>query len=137
MSWVSSSFTSASGRRVRISKIEIIGKKRMNRNTRERKSPIVPIKVAQSHTVPAYMPHDDGRKSRCKLVTTMTKRYRVGPYLLEPEDLRDHYVAQEQRPEHRRVWPVHAIEGHELFVRVPPIPRHKDFHQIPVGHDQP
>src|SRR5206468_6607623 len=65
------------------------------------------------------------------------KRYRVGPYLLEPEDLRDHYVAQEQRPEHRRVWPVHAIERHELFVRVPAIPRHKDFHQIPVGHDQP
>src|SRR5262245_21825349 len=43
--------TSVSGTRVRISKIEIIGRKRMNKNNSARKSPIVPANVAQSHTV--------------------------------------------------------------------------------------
>ena len=56
---------------VRITKIEIIGRKRMNRNSRLEKRPMVPRNVAQSHTVPAYMPHDDGRKSRCRLTTMM------------------------------------------------------------------
>lgn len=46
----------------------------MNRNSKARNRPIVPMYVAQSQTVPAYISHDDGRKSRCKLVTTMTKR---------------------------------------------------------------
>jgi hypothetical protein len=44
--------------------MEIMGRKRINRKNKARKRPIVPIKVAQSQTVPAYMPHDDGRKSR-------------------------------------------------------------------------
>src|SRR5436190_491250 len=36
--------------------------------------PSVPTYVIQSHIVPAYMPQDDGRKSRLRLVTTMTYR---------------------------------------------------------------
>jgi len=45
------SSTSASGRIVRISKIEIIGRKRMNKNRSAKKNPIVPMNMAQSHCV--------------------------------------------------------------------------------------
>ena len=65
----SSSSTFASGSIVRISKIEIIGRKRRNRNSSVRNSPIVPTNVDQSQNVGAHMPHDEGRKSRCRLVT--------------------------------------------------------------------
>ena len=44
----------------------------MNRNSSARKRPIEPMNVAQSKIVPWYMPQDDGRKSRCRLTTTMT-----------------------------------------------------------------
>jgi hypothetical protein len=55
------SSTSASGRIVRISKIEIIGRKRINRNSSVKKKPIVPTNIPQSHCVGWYIPHDDGR----------------------------------------------------------------------------
>jgi hypothetical protein len=48
--------------------------KRTNRNTSHTNKPTVPSQVAQSHTVPEYMPHADGRKSRVRLVTTITYR---------------------------------------------------------------
>ena len=64
----------ASGTIVRISKIEIIGSTRMNRKNSVRNSPIVPKNVIQSQRVGQNMPQDDGRKSRCRLVTTITKR---------------------------------------------------------------
>ena len=35
---------------------------------------MVPMNVDQSQNVGRYMPHDDGRKSRCRLVTTITNR---------------------------------------------------------------
>src|SRR5438045_1460826 len=75
------SSTSASGNIVRISKIEIIGRKRMNRNNSEKKKPSVPTNMAQSHCVGWYMPHDDGTKSRCRLVTTITNRSSHMPML--------------------------------------------------------
>src|ERR1700740_711827 len=59
---------------VRISKIEIIGRNRMNRKSRLKNNPKVPIYVAQSHWVGWYIPQDDGRKSRWRLVTENTKR---------------------------------------------------------------
>src|SRR5262245_5995018 len=46
-----SSLTSASGTSVRISKIEIIGNRRTNRNNNDTKSPIVPMNVDQSQNV--------------------------------------------------------------------------------------
>ena len=46
-----SGFTSASGSRVRISKIEIMGRMRRNRNMQARKKPSVPTKTAQSQRV--------------------------------------------------------------------------------------
>ena len=49
------------GSKVCISAIEIIGRKRMNRNIKAKKNPIVPRNMLQSHTVGAYMPHDDGK----------------------------------------------------------------------------
>ena len=65
------------------------------------------------------MPHDEGRKSRCRLVTTMTKRSSHMPtftierddeqrrharaHALEPEHLRHDDVAEDQRPVRRRV----------------------------------
>src|SRR5215469_9822959 len=57
-----------------ISAIEIIGRNLMNRNMQATKKPIVPMKVAQSHIVGLYMPQDEGRKSRLRLVITITNR---------------------------------------------------------------
>ena len=34
----------------------------MNKNSRARKRPMVPTNVAQSQTVPEYIPHEEGRK---------------------------------------------------------------------------
>src|SRR5437899_363480 len=50
-SHASASFTSAWGRIMRISEIEIMGRKRMKSRNRVAKSPIVPMKVAQSQRV--------------------------------------------------------------------------------------
>src|SRR6266567_3614097 len=58
----------------RDSEIEIIGRKRMNKNNRVRNNPTLPKSVAQSQTVGKNMPQADGTKSRCKLVTMMTNR---------------------------------------------------------------
>src|SRR5213075_1838385 len=46
----------------------------MKRQRRKRNSPIDPTNIDQSHFVPWYIPHDDGRKSRCSEVGMMTKR---------------------------------------------------------------
>src|SRR5271169_3653010 len=46
-----SALTSASGSSVRISKIEIIGRMRTNRNIAARNMPMVPMKVIQSQRV--------------------------------------------------------------------------------------
>src|SRR5205807_7988773 len=64
----------ASGSSVRISKIEIIGKMRMNRKNAAMKKPSVPMYVIQSHLVGEYMPQEEVWKSRCKLTTTMMNR---------------------------------------------------------------
>ena len=77
---------------------------------------MVPRKVDMSQNVRWYMPHDDGRKSRCRLVTMMTKRSSHMPTLTtiemtnrsgdvvahrpEPEQLRDEDVAVHQHPVH-------------------------------------
>ena len=37
-----------------------------------RKSPIDPMNIDQSNLVPEYIAHDEGRKSRCRLVTMIT-----------------------------------------------------------------
>src|SRR5947209_10521168 len=76
-----SSSISACGSMVRISKIEIMGRNLMNRNSRLKKSPIVPRYIDQSQNVGWYMPHDDGRKSLCRLVTTITNRSSHMPML--------------------------------------------------------
>ena len=39
----------------------------------------------QSQSVPAYMPQDEGRKSRCRLVTMITKRSSHMPTLTTSE----------------------------------------------------
>src|SRR5437016_11437738 len=46
----------------------------MKRQSRKRNKPIDPRYIDQSHFVPWYIPHDDGRKSRCSEVGMMTKR---------------------------------------------------------------
>src|SRR6187397_2859361 len=75
----------ASGTSVRISKMEIIGRKRRKRNSSARNKPIVPTYKPQSQTVGEYRPHDEGRKSRCSDVTTMTKRSSHMPTLTMSE----------------------------------------------------
>src|SRR5215471_15150919 len=67
-------FASSSLIRAFISAIEIIGRNLTKRNMQAAKNPMVPIKVAQSQMVGLYMPHDDVRKSRLRLVITITKR---------------------------------------------------------------
>ena len=39
----------------------------MKRNSRKKKRPMVPKNIEQSQIVGEYMPHDEGRKSRCRL----------------------------------------------------------------------
>src|SRR5882724_9952012 len=68
------SFTFACGNSVRISKMEMAGMSRMNMKNSRVKNPMVPTKIARSHLVNQYMPHELGRKSRCRLITTITKR---------------------------------------------------------------
>src|SRR5438874_8285499 len=58
----------------RDSEIAIIGRNRMNKNNSVRNNPMLPKSVAQSQTVGKNIPHDDGTKSRCKLVITITNR---------------------------------------------------------------
>ena len=53
--------SASAGTMPRISKIEIIGRKRTNRNRSARKSPIEPAKSVMSHTVGVYVPHAAGR----------------------------------------------------------------------------
>src|SRR5689334_21804491 len=60
------------GSRVRTSKIEIMGSRRMNRKNRNRKSPMVPRYVPQSQRVPWKRPHEDGTKSCARLLTIIT-----------------------------------------------------------------
>src|SRR5438128_12338556 len=50
---------STSGRRARISAIEIIGKNRTNTNNKLRNKPMEPNRVAQSQKVGEYMPQED------------------------------------------------------------------------------
>src|SRR5258706_336921 len=54
--------------------MDIMGRKGTKRRSRKRTSPIDPPYIAQSHFVPWYMPHDDGRKSRDSDTGMMTKR---------------------------------------------------------------
>ena len=41
--------------------MEIIGRKRTNKNSSAKNRPIVPRNIIQSHEVAEYMPHDEGR----------------------------------------------------------------------------
>src|SRR5262249_49413941 len=66
-----SSSNFASGSMVRISKIEIIGRKRMKRKNKVRKRPMVPTNMLQSHRVPENSRHDEGRKPADRLTTMM------------------------------------------------------------------
>src|SRR5215475_221687 len=57
-----------------ISNIEIMGRNRTKMKNSITKNPIVPRNVIQSHRVGEYIAQLDGKKSRCKLVITMTNR---------------------------------------------------------------
>src|SRR5215213_7123151 len=50
----------------------MIGRNRTNRKISEKKNPSVPMNIDQSMIVGEYIAHEDGRKSRFKLVTMMT-----------------------------------------------------------------
>src|SRR5262249_34663013 len=78
-----SSFSCSSATSVRISKMEIMGRKRMKSRKSVRNRPIVPTNSATSQRVGQYMSHDDGRKSRWRLVTTITKRSSHMPTLMD------------------------------------------------------
>src|SRR5437870_2193624 len=67
----------------RDSEIEIMGRNRMKRNRSVRNNPTLPRSVAQSQIVGKYMRQAEGTKSRCKLVTMMTKRSSHMPRLID------------------------------------------------------
>ena len=46
----------------------------MKRNIRKKKKPMVPKNIVKSKIVGEYMPHDEGRKSRWRLIGMMMKR---------------------------------------------------------------
>src|ERR1035437_3873245 len=69
-----SSLILACGKSVRTSKIEIIGRRRMNSINRTRNSPMVPRYVAQSQRVDSKTRHEEGRLSCARLATMITKR---------------------------------------------------------------
>src|SRR4029077_9788307 len=68
------SFTFACGISVRISKMEMAGMSRIKIKKSKVKNPMVPTKIIMSHLVNKYMPHELGRKSRWRFMTTITKR---------------------------------------------------------------
>src|SRR5205823_2602097 len=74
----------AAGNIVRISKIEITGRKRMKRYKSVTNSPMEPMNIDQSHGLPWYMPQEDGRKSRLRLITIITYRSSHMPMLMIP-----------------------------------------------------
>jgi hypothetical protein len=78
----------ASGTIVRISKMAIAGRKRMKRKKSARNSPIVPANMLKSQRVGAYMAQDEGRKSRCRLVTMMMKRSSHMPTLTSSDRMK-------------------------------------------------
>src|SRR5947209_7467648 len=55
------SFTFACGIKPRISKMEMAGISRINIKNKRVKNPMVPTKIAMSHLVYQYMPHELGR----------------------------------------------------------------------------
>ena len=99
------------------------------------------------------MPHDDGRKSRCRLVTMMTKRSSHMPMLTTSEIMNssgtfvrtrlNHSscgvddVAEDQRPvDAARTGPVMRFHDHEPLVRVAAVPGHERLDHVAVGDDQ-
>ena len=94
------------------------------------------------------MPQADGVKSRCRLVTTMTKRSTHMPMLtasatknramvlvrmfFDQSSLRNENVEQHQRPKNPAIRPERAIGHHVFFKNVAAIPRHERFHHIAV-----
>ena len=99
-----SSSTFASGSIVRISKIEIIGRKRMNRNSSARNSPIVPTNVAQSQNVGAV--HAPGRRQEVAVQAGDDDHEPLEPHADVDDDRDDeqrrHARAHALEPEHLR-----------------------------------
>src|SRR5687767_14532821 len=91
----------------------MIGRNRTNRKISEKKKPIVPINIDRSITVGEYIAHDDGRKSRFKLVTMITKRSSHIPRLTTSEIMNSQNGLSRNRLNHRS-WidiPLHRISS--------------------------
>ena len=113
-SLIQSSSTFASGRIVRISKIEIIGRKRRNRNNSERNRPIVPRNVDQSQNVGAVHPPRRGQEVAMQAgddddealephadvhdQRDDEQQRHVGAHPLQPQHLRHDDVAEDAAP---------------------------------------
>ncbi len=91
----------ACGTNVLTSKIEIIGKNLMNRKINVKNIPMVPINIDQSNGVGEYIAHDDGKKSRCKLVTIMTNRSSHIPTLTINEMIKSQNSLSRKRLNHK------------------------------------
>ena len=64
------------------------------------------------------------------------QEHRREPNRTEPQELRSERVAQDERPERRRVGADHAVAGEVFFVGVRAVEAEEDFHHIAVGHHQ-
>ena len=78
-----------------------------------RNKPTLPNNVAQSQIVGVYIAQLDGTKSRCRLVTTMTKRSIHMPMFTDErdEEKRDRIGAHASRPERLRDQTLNSISA--------------------------
>src|SRR5262249_1102043 len=90
---------------------EIIGSKRMKRNVINMNWPIVPKNKPKSQRVGEYKVQDDGRKSRLKLTTIITKRSSHIPTLIDIEMPNSQYTLV-------RIGRIQSSCGMRIFVRM-------------------
>ena len=64
--------------------------------------------MPKSHRVGAYMPHDDGRKSRCRLTTMMTKRSSHMPTLTSSDRMNSRTTLS-RTLRNQNSWIMHAL----------------------------
>ncbi len=98
------------------------------------------------------MPHEEVRKSRCRLTTTMMKRSSHMPTSTTPEIRKSQIglvrslgiqstcgmtmLQMHQQVVKRRIRTVQAVPQQEGVVAIAAVPAHERFHHVAIGHDQ-
>src|SRR5262249_31128724 len=85
----------------RISKMEIAGRNPTKSRKRSAKKPMEPASIPRSQNVGQNMPHAEGMKSRCRLVTMIRKRSIHIPTLMTILRMKSSHVLRRARRHHR------------------------------------